>query len=123
MYALKRNGVERLWPYMVLLLAMWYATLLSGVHATIAGVVGAFLISYGASAKSPLVRLEHGIAPWVGFAIVPIFGFANAGVDLSGISMSAILAPLSLGIAAGLFVGKQIGVFGGVALAVKTGLA
>ena len=123
MYALKRNGVERLWPYLVLLLAMWYATLLSGVHATIAGVVGAFLIPYGASAKSPLVRLEHGIAPWVGFVIVPIFGFANAGVDLSGISMSAILAPLPLGIAAGLFVGKQIGVFGGVALAVKTGLA
>ncbi|MEN5264729.1 Na+/H+ antiporter NhaA [Stenotrophomonas sp. TWI587] len=123
MYALKRNGVERLWPYLVLLLAMWYATLLSGVHATIAGVVGAFLIPYGASAKSPLVRLEHGIAPWVGFVIVPIFGFANAGVDLSGMSMSAILAPLPLGIAAGLFVGKQIGVFGGVALAVKTGLA
>lgn len=123
MYALKRNGVKRLWPYLVLLLAMWYATLLSGVHATIAGVVGAFLIPYGASAKSPLVRLEHGIAPWVGFVIVPIFGFANAGVDLSGISMSAILAPLPLGIAAGLFVGKQIGVFGGVALAVKTGLA
>lgn len=123
MYALKINGVKRLWPYLVLLLAMWYATLLSGVHATIAGVVGAFLIPYGASAKSPLVRLEHGIAPWVGFVIVPIFGFANAGVDLSGISMSAILAPLPLGIAAGLFVGKQIGVFGGVALAVKTGLA
>lgn len=123
MYVLKRNGVERLWPYLVLLLAMWYATLLSGVHATIAGVVGAFLIPYGASAKSPLVRLEHGIAPWVGLVIVPIFGFANAGVDLSGISMSAVLAPLPLGIAAGLFVGKQIGVFGGVALAVKTGLA
>lgn len=123
MYALKINGVRRLWPYLVLLLAMWYATLLSGVHATIAGVVGAFLIPYGASAKSPLVRLEHGIAPWVGFVIVPIFGFANAGVDLSVISMSAILAPLPLGIAAGLFVGKQIGVFGGVALAVKTGLA
>lgn len=108
---------------------LWYVTLLSGVHATIAGVVGAFLIPYIPSpgqpdnADSPLHRLEHGIAPWAGFLIVPAFGFANSGVSFAGISVSDVFAPLPLGIAAGLFLGKQLGVFGGVLLAVKTGLA
>ncbi|WP_285220495.1 Na+/H+ antiporter NhaA, partial [Pseudomonas aeruginosa] len=87
-------------------------------------VVGAFLIPYiptpgqPDAANSPLHRLEHGIAPWVGFLIVPAFGFANAGVSFAGISLAEIVAPLPLGIAAGLFLGKQLGVFGGVLLAV-----
>ncbi|MES2818680.1 MAG: Na+/H+ antiporter NhaA [Pseudomonadota bacterium] len=129
MFALNRMRVMTLWPYLLGLALLWYVTLLSGVHATIAGVVGAFLIPYIPSpgqpddADSPLHRLEHGIAPWVGFLIVPVFGFANAGVSFAGISFSDLFAPLPLGIAAGLFLGKQLGVFGGVLLAVKTGFA
>ncbi|EPV8081985.1 Na+/H+ antiporter NhaA [Pseudomonas aeruginosa] len=129
MFAMNRMRVMTLWPYLLGLALLWYVTLLSGVHATIAGVVGAFLIPYIPSpgkpdnANSPLHRLEHGIAPWVGFLIVPAFGFANAGVSFAGISLSEVFAPLPLGIAAGLFLGKQLGVFGGVLLAVKTGLA
>lgn len=129
MFVLNRMRVMTLWPYLLGLALLWYVTLLSGIHATIAGVVGAFLIPYIPSpgkpddANSPLHRLEHGIAPWVGFLIVPAFGFANAGVSFAGISLSDVFAPLPLGIAAGLFLGKQLGVFGGVLLAVKTGLA
>ncbi len=125
---LNRLRVTTLWPYLIGLALLWYATLLSGVHATIAGVVGAFLIPYspnndGDTTDSPLLRLEHAITPWVAFLIVPLFGFANAGVSFAGLSLSDAFAPLPLGIAAGLFLGKQIGVFAGVVLAVKTGLA
>ncbi|EOZ2998972.1 Na+/H+ antiporter NhaA [Pseudomonas aeruginosa] len=129
LYVMNRMRVMTLWPYLIGLALLWYVTLLSGVHATIAGVVGAFLIPYiptpgqPDAANSPLHRLEHGIAPWVGFLIVPAFGFANAGVSFAGISLAEIVAPLPLGIAAGLFLGKQLGVFGGVLLAVKSGLA
>ena len=133
LFALNRLRVMRLWPYLIGLALLWYATLLSGVHATIAGVVGAFLIPAVASPitaagdedapDSPLHRLEHALAPWVGFLIVPLFGFANAGVSFAGLSFGDALAPLPLGIAAGLFLGKQLGVFSGVLIAVKSGLA
>jgi NhaA family Na+:H+ antiporter len=129
LFLLNRRGVMKLWPYLLGLALLWYVTLLSGVHATIAGVVGAFLIPSIPSpglpdaADSPLHRLEHAIAPWVGFLIVPVFGFANAGVSFAGIAIADVLAPLPLGIAAGLFLGKQLGVFGGVLVAVKSGLA
>ena len=129
LFLLNRMRVVKLWPYLIGLAILWYVTLLSGVHATIAGVVGAFLIPYIPSpgspdaADSPLHKLEHSIAPWVGFLIVPVFGFANAGVSFAGASISDILAPLPLGIALGLFLGKQVGVFAGILIAVKTGLA
>lgn len=129
MYILGRSGVRALWVYMILAAALWYAVLLSGVHATIAGVLAAAAIPIvktpGApdAPNSPLHRLEHGIAPLVAFLIVPLFGFANAGVSLDGLGPEQIFAPLPLGIAAGLFVGKQIGIFGSVWLAVKFGLA
>jgi NhaA family Na+:H+ antiporter len=129
MYILGKSGVHRLWIYLMLAAMLWYAVLLSGVHATIAGVLAATAIPIvrtpGApdAADSPLHRLEHAIAPWVAFLIVPLFGFANAGVPLKGIGLEQVLAPLPLGIAAGLFVGKQIGIFGSVWLAVKFGLA
>lgn len=129
LFALNKLRVMKLWPYLIGLALLWYVTLLSGVHATIAGVVGAFLIPYiptpgmPDAPASPLHRLEHALHPWVGFLIVPVFGFVNAGVSFEGLSPSALLAPLPLGIAAGLFLGKQLGVFGGVLLAVKTGLA
>ncbi|MCR6650795.1 MAG: Na+/H+ antiporter NhaA [Cellvibrionaceae bacterium] len=129
LFLLNRMRVLKLWPYLIGLALLWYVTLLSGVHATIAGVVGAFFIpcipTPGApdAEDSPLHKLEHALAPWVGFLIVPIFGFANAGISFAGLSIADIVAPLPIGIALGLFLGKQIGVFGGIWLAVKVGLA
>lgn len=129
MFALGRLGVKSLPLYLLAFAFLWYAMLLSGVHATIAGVLAAMAIPFehtpGAadSQTSPLHRLEHGLHPWVAFAIVPLFGFANAGVDISGLTAEQLFAPLPLGIAAGLFLGKQIGIFGSVWLAVKLGIA
>jgi len=129
MFALNRIGVKALWPYLIGFALLWYAVLLSGVHATIAGVLAAFAVPIIATpgapdaANSPLHRLEHALAGPVAFLIVPLFGFANAGVDLSGISFGDLLAPMPLGIAMGLFLGKQIGIFAAVWLAVKTGFA
>ncbi|HEX8224455.1 MAG TPA: Na+/H+ antiporter NhaA, partial [Allosphingosinicella sp.] len=129
MYAMGKSGVGRLWPYLIGAGLLWYAVLLSGVHATVAGVLAAAAIPIVAtpgtpdSADSPLHRLEHGLSPWVAFLIVPLFGFANAGVSLAGVGLDRLLAPLPLGIAAGLFVGKQIGIFGAVWLTVRLGLA
>jgi NhaA family Na+:H+ antiporter len=103
--------------------------LLSGVHATVAGVLTAAVVPIvktpGApdSPHSPLHRIEHALAPWVAFLVVPLFGFANAGISLEGVSFDAMLAPLPLGVAAGLFFGKQIGIFGAVWLSVRLGLA
>ncbi|KQX17924.1 MULTISPECIES: Na+/H+ antiporter NhaA [unclassified Sphingomonas] len=123
MVGLGRLGVRMLWPYLLLAALLWLAVLLSGVHATIAGVLAALAIPLGNDDNSPLERLEHRLHPWVAFAIVPLFGFANAGVSFGGIGMEQLLAPLPLGIAAGLFLGKQIGIFGSVRLAVALGLA
>ncbi len=129
LYALNKSGVLRLWPYLILGAFRWYFVLLSGVHATIAGVLLALMIPVVKtpgtpdSPVSPLHKLEHGITPWVAYLIVPLFGFANAGVPLAGIALAEFVAPLPLGIAAGLFIGKQIGIFGSVWLAVKFGLA
>ncbi len=120
MYVLNRLGVRVLWPYLALAFLLWLAVLLSGVHATIAGVLAATMIPIQRSPGTPddessaLHRLEHGLHPWVAFAIIPIFGFANAGVSFAGISLEHILAPLPLGVAAGLFFGKQLGIFGAV---------
>ncbi len=129
MYVMGKSGLTSLWIYMIAAAALWYAVLLSGVHATIAGVLAASAIPIvktpGApdSAVSPLHRLEHAIHPLVAFAIVPLFGFANAGVSLEGINVGQLVAPLPLGIAAGLFIGKQVGIFAAVWLAVKFGIA
>lgn len=123
MSLLGKLGLRMLWPYLLLATALWLAVLLSGVHATIAGVLAALAIPIGDDENSPLERLEHGLHPWVAFAIVPLFGFANAGVSFAGIGIAHVLAPLPLGIAAGLFLGKQIGIFGSVRLAVAFGLA
>ena len=104
--------------------------LLSGVHATIAGVLAALAIPLPQRQwhargweSSPLHRLEHGLQPWVAYAIVPLFGFANAGVTLAGLgSRETIFGPLPLAIAAGLFLGKQIGIFAGIRLSVAIGI-
>lgn len=129
MYYLNATGVKRLLPYILMSGLLWYFVLLSGVHATIAGVLAAMMIPItktpGApdAVDSPLHKMEHAIAPWSAFFIVPVFGFANAGVNLDGMGPEQILAPLPLGIALGLFAGKQLGIFGSVWLAVKFGVA
>ena len=123
---MNRSGVHHLAPYMLVGAALWYFVLQSGIHATLAGVVLALTIPLSVDKRtgdSSLLRLEHAIQPWVAFAIVPIFGFANAGVSFAGFSMGALLGPIPLGIAAGLFVGKQIGIFGISYLAIRLGLA
>jgi NhaA family Na+:H+ antiporter len=129
MYMLGKSGVRRLSLYLILAVALWYAVLLSGVHATIAGVLAAATIPIvrtpGApdSPDSPLHRLEHALAPISAFFIIPVFGFTNAGVSLAGIGIDQLFAPLPLGIAAGLLLGKQLGIFGAVWLSVRFGLA
>jgi NhaA family Na+:H+ antiporter len=126
---LNRIGVERLWPYLVLGVALWIFVHESGVHATLAGVALALAIPIRLSPEgqadhsSPLHVLEHAIQPWVAYLIVPVFGFANAGVSFSGMSWSALLEPVTLGIAAGLLVGKTVGVFVSTWAAIKLRLA
>ena len=127
--ALNRFGVMRLAPYLLLGLALWFLVLKSGVHATVAGVLLALTIPLRHSpgrpddAHSPLHRLENAIQPWVAFLVMPVFGFANAGVSLASVAAADLLQPVTLGCALGLFLGKQIGVFGSVWLAVHLGLA
>ena len=129
MLGMNKAGERRLWPFVTLSIALWLAVLLSGVHATVAGVVAALTFpivrSPGApdATTSPLHRVEHAIQPWVAYLIIPIFGFANAGVSLEGLAWADLLAPLPLAIAAGLFLGKQVSIFGSVRLAVALGLA
>ncbi len=119
-------GVVRLAAYVMVGLAVWVCVLKSGVHATLAGVAVAFFIPLRAKTEegeSPLEHLEHMLHPWVAFAILPFFAFANAGISLEGLTLASLLAPVPLGIAAGLFIGKQIGVFGFAYGAVRLGLA
>lgn len=126
-----RMGVSALWPYLVLGAVLWVLVFLSGVHATLAGVVLALTIPLklmpgtpeATHAESPLHKLEHHLHKPVAFAIVPIFGFANAGVSFAGVSMSVITEPLTLGVAAGLLLGKLVGVLGTVAVLVNLKLA
>ncbi|MCM8557866.1 Na+/H+ antiporter NhaA [Sphingomicrobium sediminis] len=116
-------GVRKLRWFLIGFAVLWYLTLASGVHATIAGVLAALTIPLGqGEKKSPLRQLEHDIHPWVMFGIVPIFGFVAAGVALPD-SFAALFAPLPLGIMLGLFIGKQIGVFGFIYAACKLRLA
>jgi NhaA family Na+:H+ antiporter len=122
MMALNRLGVRRLWPYMIGFALLWWVMLASGIHPTIAGVLTALTVPLGKSGEaSPLKRLEHNMHSWVMFAIMPLFGLASAGVALG--SLSDLFEPLPLAILAGLFLGKQAGVFGAIWLADRTGLA
>jgi len=129
LWVLGRFGVRSLWVFLAGAAMLWYAVHLSGVHATIAGVLAAAVIplvkSPGAqdAPHSPLHRLEQGLSPWVAYLILPLFGFANAGVALGGTGAGTWLAPLPLAIALGLFAGKQVGIFGAVRLSVRFGWA
>lgn len=124
MVILNLKAVHRTGPILMLGVVLWYLVLKSGVHATLAGVVLAFCIPLKDRwGKSPLHSLEHGLEPYVLYMIVPIFAFANAGVVLEGLSIMDLFAPLPLGIALGLIIGKQIGVFGFTWLTVTLGFA
>jgi len=126
MSLLNRAGATRLRVYLPLALLLWIATWRSGIHPTIAGVLTAAVIPLRhphSGRSSPLHRLEHGLQPWVAFLVVPVFGFANAGVSLGDGGLGAVAAPLPLGIAAGLFLGKQAGVLGAVWGAARLGIA
>lgn len=110
---LNRLNVTRISAYAVVGVILWVAVLKSGVHATLAGVVVGFAIPLQDKknpGRSPLRDMEHGLHLWVAFAIVPLFAFANSGVSLSGINLGTLLEPVPLGIAAGLFLGKQFGI-------------
>ncbi|WP_419316809.1 Na+/H+ antiporter NhaA [Caulobacter sp. ErkDOM-E] len=126
---LNRLKVMALWPYLIGGLILWWLVLESGVHATLAGVALAMLIPLRKSpaapddAASPLHRLEHALHKPVAFLIVPLFGFANAGLSFAGVSPAALLDPVPLGVALGLFVGKQLGVFLTAAAIVRLGWA
>jgi len=123
MAAMGQFGVRRLVWFLVGFAVLWYLTLASGVHATIAGVLAALTIPLGTGeARSPLKRLEHAIHPWVMFGIVPLFGLASAGVPLAG-GVEALAEPLPLGILLGLVVGKQVGVFAAIYAVVRLKLA
>ncbi|QJB70116.1 Na+/H+ antiporter NhaA [Parasphingorhabdus halotolerans] len=120
---MNRLGVVRVAPYILVGTFLWICVLKSGVHATLAGVIAALAIPLNAKdGSSPLKHLEHILHPWTAFLILPIFAFANAGVSLAGLQISDLMAPLALGIAAGLVVGKQVGVFCSMWLATKAGI-
>ncbi len=121
LFIMNRMNVTRLSVYVVLGLILWVAVLKSGVHATLAGVALGLMIPIRDEKqpdRSPLREVEHGLHQWVAFLIVPVFAFANAGVSLSGLTFDSLLEPVPLGIVAGLFVGKQLGImlFCGVAI-------
>ncbi|MES9830388.1 MAG: Na+/H+ antiporter NhaA [Candidatus Thiodiazotropha sp.] len=121
LFVLNMLQVSRVSAYVMVGVILWVAVLKSGVHATLAGVILGLMIPIKDpknSDRSPLREVEHGLHQWVAILIVPLFAFANAGVSLSGLTFDALLEPIPLGIAAGLFVGKQIGImlFCGVAI-------
>ncbi len=128
LFVMNRLGVSKKAAYILVGIVLWVSVLKSGVHATLAGVALAFLIPLKSKDEngktfSMLKEMEHDLHYWVAFLILPLFAFVNAGVALSGISMSDMFGSVPMGIIVGLFIGKQLGVFGFSYLAVKFGLA
>ena len=123
--AMNRMGVIKIAPYMIVGLILWVCVLKSGVHATLAGVTLAFCIPLRTrnSEPSPLMGIEHALHPWVAYGILPLFAFANAGVSLTGVNLHSFTHHVPIGIAAGLLIGKTVGVFGLTWIVIKTGLA
>lgn len=120
------RGVASVSTYILIGIIMWIAVLKSGVHATLAGVaLAAFIPMHDKDepGHSPLRELEHDLHSVVAFGVLPLFAFVNAGIDLAGVSFADLLHPVPLGIAAGLFVGKQLGIFGLCFMAIRLGLA
>ena len=113
LFLLNNRQINKLFPYIIVGILLWMFVLKSGIHASLAGVLLAQFIPLNSkdnSSHSPLQNLEHSIAPWVNFIILPIFAFANAGVSFSGMKLNLLWDPVTLGIILGLFFGKQIGV-------------
>ncbi len=126
LFALNRFGVLALAPYLLVGVVLWAAVLKSGVHATLAGVLAALFIPYAreeGETQTQLEKLEHDLHPAVVYGILPLFAFANTGISFDGLTLDSLLHPVPLGIAAGLFVGNQVGVFGLSWLAIRAGLA
>ncbi|WP_055045572.1 Na+/H+ antiporter NhaA [Devosia sp. A16] len=130
LFALNRAGILKLWLYLLLGLVLWVFVYRSGVHATLAGVALALAIPLRMKdgrpddlEHSPLHRLEHMLGKIVPFIVLPIFGFANAGVSFAGVSIERLVDPLTMGVALGLVVGKLVGVFGSAAIAIRLGFA
>ncbi|WP_210499401.1 Na+/H+ antiporter NhaA [Vibrio crassostreae] len=125
LFAMNKLKVYKTYLYLIVGAALWFAVLKSGIHATLAGVVIGFAIPLkGKEEKDcPLKHLEHALHPWVSFGILPLFAFANAGISLEGVTMDSVFAMLPLGVAAGLFIGKPLGIFTFSWLAVKIGVA
>ena len=126
LWGLSRAGVRALWPFLLGGVVLWLAVQRSGIHATLAGVALAFVVPMQAApgeAESPAHRLEHALGGWVAFVILPLFGLANAGLHVAAVSLRTVADPVFAGIALGLLVGKQVGVFGATWLACRLGLA
>jgi len=125
--ALNISGVRRLGPYMLIGVILWVSVLKSGVHATLAGVVLAMFIPLKSAGESdavrPAIHLEHMLKPWSAWFIMPVFAFANAGLSLAGLSPAILVERVPLGIAAGLFLGKQAGIMLGAGLLILLGFA
>lgn len=125
LFIMNNKNVTKITWYLVVGAVLWVSVLKSGVHATLAGVVIGFAIPLKGKKgeHSPLKHMEHALHPWVAFAILPIFAFANAGISLEGISLGHLTSMLPMGVALGLFVGKPLGIFTFSWLAVKSGVA
>jgi len=124
MIAINRARVDRMWPYILLSLVLWLCVLNSGVHATIAGVVAALTIPMQRRDGTRMLEdLEHALVGWNARFVVPVFGFANAGVDVRDMGLAGVLAPLPLAVGAGLLLGKQGGIFAAVFVADRLGFA
>ncbi len=124
LFVLNRTNVRSFVPFTIVGIFMWACVLESGVHATLAGVALALAIPLDKEGDdlSMLERAENALEPWVHFGVAPIFAFANAGVSLAGLTFASVVTPIPLGIAAGLFLGKQIGIFASTWIAVKAGI-
>lgn len=121
---LNRVRISSFLPFAIIAILLWFCVLNTGVHATIAGVIAALAIPMKRRDGSPMLeKLEHGMAPWSAYLVIPIFGFANAGVSLEGFGLPSLIEPLPLAVAAGLVLGKQLGIFSAVWIAVKAGFA
>jgi NhaA family Na+:H+ antiporter len=126
LFALNRKGVLDLAPYLLVSVVLWAAVLKSGVHATLAGVITAFFIPHKkqpGERETQVERLEHDLHPAVAYGILPLFAFANTGVSFAGLTLHSFFHTVPLGIAAGLFIGNQLGVFGFSWAAIKLGIA
>ena len=124
MIAVNKWRVDSIWPFVAGALALWFCVLNSGIHATIAGVVAALTVPMRRrDGHSLLETMEHALVRWNAYLVVPLFGFANAGVSLAGLGLTALVAPLPLAIGAGLVIGKQAGIFGSIVIADKLGFA